>query len=39
MKKNGVNKASYFTSEKHRLNKYYNEWKLHSYDISMIKVD
>lgn len=39
MKKMGVNKASYFTSEKHRLNKYYNEWKIHSYDISKIKVD
>lgn len=39
MKKYGVNKASYFTSEKHRLNKYYNEWKIHSYDISKLKVD
>lgn len=39
MKKKGVNKASYFTNEKHRLNKYYNDWKLHSYDISKIKVD
>lgn len=39
MKNNGVKNASYFTSEKHRLNKYYNEWKIHSYDISKIKVD
>ena len=39
MKKNGVKNASYFTSEKYRLNKYYNDWKIHCYDISKIKVD
>lgn len=39
MKKNGVKKASYLTNEKHRLNTYYNQWKIHSYDISKIRVD
>lgn len=33
MKESGVKKAEYFTKEKHRLNKYYKEWKIHSYDI------
>lgn len=39
MKKNGVSKANYFTSEKHRLNKYYNKWKIHCYNISKLKVN
>lgn len=37
MKQNGLKIARYFTSEKHRLNKYYETWKLHAYDIKKLK--
>ena len=39
MKRFGVSKSSDFTSEKHRLNKYYPKWKLHTYDLSKMKVE
>lgn len=39
MKRFGVDKSRDFTSEKHRLNKYYPEWKLHAYDLSKMKVE
>ena len=37
MKENGLKIARNFTSEKHRLNTYYEEWKLHVYDIDKLK--
>jgi predicted transcriptional regulator of viral defense system len=37
MKKHGLQIARNFTSEKHRLNVYYKDWKLHAYNISKSK--
>jgi predicted transcriptional regulator of viral defense system len=39
MKKHGIKKTRDFTNEKHRLKKYYKEWKLHCYDISRLNVE
>lgn len=39
IKKRGLKLARSFTSEKHRLNTYYEEWKLHAYDINKLKED
>lgn len=39
MKENGIKKTRDFTKEKHRLNTYYKEWKLHCYDISKLNVE
>jgi predicted transcriptional regulator of viral defense system len=36
MKKSGIKNVKYFTSEKHRLNKYYKEWNLYSYNINKL---
>lgn len=38
MKENGLKVARNFTSEKHRLNKYCKEWKLHAYDIDKLTI-
>lgn len=39
MKQNGLKLARNFNSEKHRLNVYYKEWKLHAYDIGKLKAE
>ena len=39
MKENGIKKTRDFTKKKHRLNKYYKEWKLHCYDISRLNME
>ena len=39
LKKHGIKKTRDFTNEKHRLNKYYKEWKLHCYDLSRLNVE
>lgn len=36
IKKSGIKSVKYFSKEKHRLQKYYKEWKLHCYNLEKI---